>query len=339
MANKNTQTINLETVHRQMRAKYLVTSELEQDKKQAREIQRVLRKIAREYNKNSDDLIANEAYRLIVENIRQQHPRLKNLFQAKSGTDFEKRMYYIMEGIVNTAVDVTGHAPIDTSSIWTAKQMGNTFDLSDFTNELAQQVLRESGVKTEKYLQGKDKGKSLYLKNIYRKSDIAMVNIQITGNETNEVLRIYNLLKGATFSLKNYDTNLSQYAKDWWTKGLKLGGASFARSVGSSLKSLGYNTDAIFKLLAANQKLYATDKNIQNHFDHLAFIYELTGAGMRLENNKLEFAKFFIFNDPSGELVVRSSRELLKRMFDTQMLISESIKGKKYYTIRKSIFS
>ena len=35
MANKNTKNINLETVHRQMIAKYLVTSELEKDKKDA----------------------------------------------------------------------------------------------------------------------------------------------------------------------------------------------------------------------------------------------------------------------------------------------------------------
>lgn len=338
MNNKHMQQINLETVHRQMQAKYLVTAELEQDKQDAREIQRFLRKINTEFQKGDINLISNLAYRSIVEQIQINHPKLKHLFQVKSGTEFEKRIWYVLEGVVNAAVKETQHEAIDTSVIWTAKQTGSSFNLIDFESKVAQEVLKKSGVKTERYLQKENTSKSLYLTKVQRKSDIAMVDINISGEETSQVLKIYNLLKGATFSLKNYDSNIRQYAKDWWTKGLKLGGASFARSIGASLSSLGYKPDDIFNLLKSNQEKYQTDKNIQNHFDHLAFIYELTGGGMRLKDNKLEYAKFFIFNDPSGKLYVRSSRELLKRMFDEQMVISENINGKKYYTIKKSIF-
>lgn len=338
MVNKNTKNINLETVHRQMMAKYLVTSELEKDKKDAQDIQRFFRKLNKEFEKGDTNLISNLAYRSIAEQIKTQHSQLKHLFKVKSGTDFEKRIWYILEGVVNAAVKETQHEAIDTNIILTAKQTGSTFDLKDFESEIAQQVLQKSGVKTTRYLQKENTSKDLYLANVQRKSDISMVDVSISGEETSQVLKIYNLLKGSTFSLKNYDSNIRQYAKDWWTKGLKLGGASFVRSIGASLSSLGYEPDDIFNLLKNNQEKYQIDKNIQNHFDHLAFIYELTGGGMRLKNNKLEYAKFLIFNDPSGQIYVRSSRELLKKMFDEQMVISESVNGKKYYTIKKSIF-
>ena len=334
--------IDLHAVHSQIQARYILNQQLAKDEADAREIQKFLNELNSVFTKTQKiDDCKPGFYGQVAYSLRQNHPRLKSLFNTASGRDFEMRMAEIL-GVVATQVLREGGYDDKTISslvmkIDTSTQKGTTFALEELSDKIAQSVLKELGARTQKKVQGDLSEQTYYLPKVNRKTDAQMINVEVALVPDTETQRIYELLRGATFSLKNYNSNLRDYAKDWWSKGIKLGGANYMRSIGGTLKTMGYSVNEIVALLNGYNQKYHEDKYIRMHYDHLAFIYELTGGGMQLDNGQLEDVRFLICNDPgSGKISVTATRSLIKKMFDSNILIFEHINGKKVYSIRKS---
>lgn len=337
--------VDLNAVHMQIKARYIVNSHLAQDEADAKEIEKFLNELnsAFQATKKSADC-KDGFYGQVAYTLRQAHPRLQGLFNTSSGRDFEVRMAEILGAVATQALREGGYDEKTiaslTAKIDTSTQQGTTFSLEELSGEIAQSVLKELGARTQKKVESDMADQLYYLPQVNRKTDAQMVNVDITLVPGSDTQRIYDLLKGATFSLKNYNTNLKAFRDDmphWWSKGIKLGGANYMRSIGGTLKTLGYSVDEIVALLNGYNYKYKESKDIRAHYDHLAFIYELTGGGMQLENGQLEDVRFLICNDPgTGRISVTATRSLIKKMFDQNILIFENINGKKVYSIRKT---
>ena len=159
---------------------------------------------------------------------------------------------------------------------------------------------------------------------------------------------IYNLLKDATFSAKNYDSMsynydafANQLIKDLNNSHttLTLGKSNVYRALSGSLKSLGFNdrktiNKAVFAgLNVINNPSHADYDNVSWHFFHLRYLYELTGAGIVGKNGKSQRVKYLIYNDPSGNIYVKSTSDLVSQIIDNKMM-----KNTKTITIAKDIF-
>lgn len=334
--------VDLNAVHAQIKARYIVDSQLAQDEADAKEIEKFLNQLNKEFINTQTSIDCKASfYSQIAVQLRESHPRLRNLFNVSSGRSFEIRMVEILRAVATQALREGGYDESIISSLTanidTATQQGTTFNLEELSGKIAQSVLKELGARTQKKIQGDLENQVYYLPKVNRKTDAQMINMEINLIPGSETQRIYDLLKGATFSLKNYNTKLKDFARDWWSKGVKLGGANYMRSIGGTLKTLGYNVDEIVALLNRYNYKYKESKDIRMHYDHLAFIYELTGGGMQLENGQLEDVRFLICNDPgTGRISVTATRSLIKKMFDQNILIFEHINGKKIYSIRKT---
>jgi hypothetical protein len=57
------------------------------------------------------------------------------------------------------------------------------------------------------------------------------------------------------------------------------------------------------------------DPNVKTHLYHLRFAYELTGAGLNLSNNA-RIVKYLIYNDPHGNIYVRSVNQIISDLYD-----------------------
>ena len=75
MANKNTININLDTVHRQMRAKYLINEKLNEEIRQAQEIEDFLNSLNKAFIASNSEIVEGY-YGEIVKELKKEHPKL-----------------------------------------------------------------------------------------------------------------------------------------------------------------------------------------------------------------------------------------------------------------------
>ena len=166
----------------------------------------------------------------------------------------------------------------------------------------------------------KEKQPLYYLKNVAGKIDVKGFEVSITGQPTKELLDIYNLLKDATFSAKNYDSMSKEDKIQSVVEGsrrgglIHLGNSNPYRAIYGSLSSLGYENSTIDSAYYAGKnriELYNSN-NASQHFFHLRYIYELTGAGI-LYTGGVNFgeARYLIYNDPSGNIYVKSTSQII----------------------------
>ena len=166
-----------------------------------------------------------------------------------------------------------------------------------------------------------------YLKNVAGKIDVKGFEVSITGEPDPQLLEIYNLIKDATFSAKNYDSmtwdeKLQQMVQRTNGNGLiHLGKGNPYRAIYGSLSNLGYEHKTIDSAYFAGKnriELYNSD-NASSHFFHLRYIYELTGAGILYSGGvNLGEARYLIYNDPSGNIYVKSTSEIIADLLNNR---------------------
>ncbi len=127
------------------------------------------------------------------------------------------------------------------------------------------------------------------------------------------ISRLAELLKDATFSAKSYSSH--SYSKDInrhiSSLQLGLGETNLYKAITGSLsevyKTTRHQRDIFYRgmqILAHTKNTPSeTIENVQKHFSHMRFIYELRGSGLINADGTLRFAKYIIFNDPASEAI------------------------------------
>lgn len=313
----------------------------QRDIQEANKLQKFFRdiKIAAQ---NDNGIIENEAIRMIIESLKLPNgEKLKNLFKgtgSKGGFRFERELTAIIEAVFSNLTE----DEIDIGKINVGGQTAN-IDLKDYNDKMTQKILKEVGTQTQKKVENEDKKgkKQYYLSDVDGKIDVKGYHINIKVNPNNELLEIYEILKDATFTAKNYnsmtwDEKAKQYVEMKGHKTLTLGKTNLYRSIVGTLSSLGFEgRTAESALWAGLNKIKDGDNDVANHFYHLRYIYELTGAGLSYNGESFGEARFLIYNDPSGELYVKASSEILIDIFENHI---DSNKVLSTITIPKSKF-
>ena len=131
----------------------------------------------------------------------------------------------------------------------------------------------------------------------------------ISSNIKSEWLDFIQTFTGVTFTLKNYNSNSKSEV-------IHLGSSNLYKAMYSTLNDeLNYSPDEAAHIYYHTVKSYTKRKDIHvgSHVTHMRFAYELAGGGLYdNQNNKLNEADFFIYNDPvSDNIWVRSTKEMI----------------------------
>lgn len=337
----------LNQVHTAMQSKYIASASI--DKQNALELQNFfqeLKEASLTYDPNNP--IGNEVINLVLDGVIKHSPpnfKIANLFgQAgksygknayDSGARFERELTRVIQAVYEGVSDK--EFKFDESQVNIGSRTATSINLSEelLGDQQIQKMLKTVGTKTQKYITMADGTKKLvyYLQDVSGKIDVKGYEIAITGNPSPELLKIYNLLKDATFTAKNYNSKTwdekAQTFVDATGTTLALGKTNIYRSIIGTLEDLGYDSRTSQSAFWAGfNRINSGDQNVMNHFYHLRYIYELTGAGIKYDGQSYGGAKYLIYNDPSGGIWVKSTAEILADLLNSSDNITSGIYSK-----------
>lgn len=201
-------------------------------------------------------------------------------------------------------------------------------DLSQETKNTLIELTNEAIVEQGKRL-GKETTQTKYIKEIVAatgKVDVSVpMNIEITENGDDLINNFLKAIQGMNFSLKNYRSKILSKNKKTGkynyigtrSEGeisLHLGDSNLPKAVMGALSpylSVKDQENVYYRgitILSGRSKEpdTASYKEINEHFAHLRFIYELRGQGL-LANGSNQAVDFIIWNDPDSENIAVES--------------------------------
>ena len=329
-----------------MAAKYV--SSASGDKEKALELQKFfqeLKQASKTYDPNNP--VGNEVINLILDGVIRNSPanfKIENLFgQAghtygknsyDSGARFERELTRVIQAVYEGVSN--DEFQFDESQVNIGSQTASAVNLSEelLGDKQIQKMLKAVGTKTQKYITDADGQKKLvyYLRDVDGKIDVKGYHIEITGNPSPELIRIFNLLKDATFTAKNYNSMTWDQKAQTYIEAtgntLSLGKTNIYRAIIGTLEDLGYDQRTSRSAFWAGfNKVNDGDQNIINHFYHLRYVYELIGSGIKYNGKSFGTAKYLIYNDPSDGIWVKSTAEILADLLNSSDNITSGIYG------------
>ena len=309
---------------------------------QAKKLQDFFREI-KKAAQNDGGIIENEMIQTIIDSINLPNGELlKNLFKGRGrqgGFRFERELTAIIEAVYKNITD----EDIDIGQINIGAQRVD--ELKNLDDKMSQKILKEVGTKTLRKIQEEEKKAKkkykYYISSVDGKIDVRGYSVDVKADASTDLLEIYNILKDATFSAKNYDSmTWDQKAKQFIEmqnhKVITLGKTNVYRSIVGTLNELGFDQrTAESALWAGLNKIKDGDNEVANHFYHLRYIYELTGSGLTYNGQSYGGVRFLIYNDPSGEIYVKAASEILVDVLEQQVELSQAMST---ITIPKSKF-
>lgn len=312
-------------VHNRMKAQYLKKRTVSADSAQALQLQHFFQDLKSVASGGTSSFFDEEILKVILDSIQDQGTIMgsnflvKNLFSKRGGSRFERELASIYEAVWNEI----GEEEFDVDQVLIGSSRGN-INFSGI-DDLAQEIVESFGTKTYRVIQDEvnnTKLKQYYMPEVDGKIDIKGYNIKIRGNANAEMVKIYNLLKDATFSAKNYDSmSFDQKTKEFVMlsghQSLILGKSNIFRALYGTLSDLGYAEKTILKAIFAGfNSIKKGNDDIAQHFYHLRYIYELMGTGIQYAGNSYGNVKFIIYNDPHGGIYVRSTLDIIQDLMN-----------------------
>lgn len=302
----------LQGVHTRMKNKYLKnTGKMAQEIKQAEvltEFLKTLKEQALARKVEPAEKVQQNIYDLILDNIRLPNGRtLYNLFRrtGKSqwqGAAFEQDFAAVVKSVMELA-DPTKKVSIKEINV--GSQVGTT-SLDAFLNELSDAEERELAELTAKEIKNKK------LPFVFAKID-TQVNEKIVNlnSQIEFPSGVLEALSESSFTDKSYRSEgwdkQAKEIRDLTNSNIHFGSSNEERAVFGSLRSLGIKEKDIPEIYFGGRELLASSPKIEQHFFHLRFMYELTGAGILYKNSggvASKGAKFVVYNDPSSEEII-----------------------------------
>ena len=208
----------------------------------------------------------------------------------------------------------------------TGKNMSNNFvinivddELKEILPKVIEQTSKSIGIKNLKLKSDQD---IITFSEIERKSDNtglhSTISMPVGINE--DLANIYRILNRAKISAKNYKT-VGSKGEDLSEFGIKLGTTNPFRAFYSVLSDLHYSNYNIQKTFVGLFLDYENNPSSEAelHFNHIRFVYELTGQGMGLSQNGKEGVNFLVYNDPtSSNVYVRSAAQMIVDLLENK---------------------
>ena len=329
----------LDNVHIRMKRRYAEYERAEADIEKAKKMETYLRKfkeIGKNKNKNNpayQDNLEAQAWQQIAQevgnslkitNSRGTYSLFGNVHsqyigqQADWGADdvFEAEFVKLLEIVgekasnkkvdINTGVSLMGKstANIDKSGLEAFYNLPKEFT-EDFYSELDK--------KGKEIVKNKSIPSKLIQAPTFKSGKIDATGFNrewvIESDIKPEWLDFIQTFSGATFTLKNYNSNSK-------TEVIHLGSSNLYKAMYGTLnEELNYPPDESAHIYYHTVMSYSERKeeDVGSHITHMRFAYELAGGGLYdNQHNKLSAADFFIYNDPvSSNIWVRSTKEMI----------------------------
>lgn len=329
----------IKNVHRRIVLKYQV--KMGKDSKDAQTLQTFLQQI-KSFNlksKSGDEYqrgIAGVVLKEIAKGHGNSQKFLERLLNRSGGFNLENDLADIMLGVTKAVqadipeiLEQDSRKGIQNRKIFqTGKQSSNNF-MVEIVDEKLKEILPRVIEKTSKSigtknlnLQNKQNQSIIEFSSVERKSDNTGLNasVQINANVNEDLVNIYRILNRAKISAKNYK-GIGSKGEDLKEFGIKLGTTNPFRAFYSVLSDLNYNNYAIQKTFVGLFLDYEKNPSgeAELHFDHIRFVYELTGQGMGLSQGGKEGINFLIYNDPTGNnIYVKSAAQMIVEFLETK---------------------
>lgn len=333
-------------VHNAMKTKYLTKQQISDSSSQALQLQHFFQDLKTVAQGGTSNFFDEEILDTILYNIQMNGTimgsgfKAKNLFSSRGGSRFEKELTSIYEAVWNSI----GEDEFDVDKVLIGSQLGNI----DFTgvNNLSKEIVKTFGMKTYRVIEDKAKGtklKQYYLPEVDGKIDVMGYSINIKANANPKMVAIYNLLKDCTFSAKNYDSmTWDEKAKDFVESqghsALTLGKSNIFRAIYGTLSDLEFEDRVIRSAIFAGYNCISKGQSdVATHFYHMRYMYELMGGGIKYNGVSFGAVKYLIYNDPHGNIYVKSTASILSDLLEEAMKIDKkwdstiSISKSKFY--------
>ena len=150
-----------------------------------------------------------------------------------------------------------------------------------------------------------------------QKTDIS-VSANISLSIKPEYQKIMDLFIGRSFSLKNYSSNNTKYGVR-----VSLGNTDPLKAFIGVLTSYQEPQDVATKAYYASLSSYARSQrdgnnkiieSLNSSIFAIRYYYELTGVGLKIENNVVQDVDFLIVNNPNGRIAVKSTKDLIYQL-------------------------
>lgn len=245
---------------------------------------------------------------------------------AVSGADdiFEEELYLTLKAIESKAAKKSVTIPVGASLA--GRSSMNIKDYISADEEVVY-VMSQYQKNIAKSIEGKtDVSNAPYNRPVARagKTDVKGLNseVNVSADIKPEWQRFFELLQGATFSLKNYAGG--KWVDHKWISEIRdigLGNSDIYKAYAGVLSTLGASNETINHSFvdayyASFLNQYDTSK-ISLRLYQIRFAYELVGAGLiDASTGEAEYVKYLIWNDPgSNTITVASTAELMLEQF------------------------
>ena len=200
-------------------------------------------------------------------------------------------------------------------------QSADVASMKDLTEDIKRKIV-DSVQETADKLGAKYKAKDL-LKGRSQKIDNRGLNIDLEVGinlDTNKLNRLAYYLKDATFTDKQYSRWGHEGLRSLTGVQLHLGNTMLYKAITGVIsevyKSTNTQREIFFRGLAIlndkDENHSATPAEVNVHFAHMRFNYELRGTALLDANGNSMIAKYIIYNDPNGDtLYVRDTASLI----------------------------
>ena len=324
----------------------------DKDQQQAKELQSILQEIKKydkeRKNQSHQEIAIYEELLKIFESIKNTRGQssveiFRRQQQVIGGTQhaFEQDMADLNKALIKLFQQngIIQEKPINLVLELGSYQTNVPLTDQQLINPIIQGVLKSTDVYSVRAFEGMENKVPFFNRkgqqqagNLYRvlsqvqgKIDLASQSVKViqTLNVTrgDKLLRLNELFKGASFTLKNYKSGRS----------IQIGSTGIFRvlyTMVNRFKGTKLSNDGVISLTYAltmrHQKGQASEE-IEKHLGHLQVIYELTGAGQEYVNQDIKQlkeygengAKFLIVNTYNNDKIqVLSTKALLLQLFD-----------------------
>lgn len=307
----------MKNTHNKMLQRYVYNRQTQQDIENAQYLERFFYAIKNRQNITQDSGIDASMIDQIIENIRSFNPNIKpeKLFRHSGGQKFE-REFAIVENALGAVVSDLNMSNENISNFMTGKEV----QLDKIIKNIDIETLQKLGVKlkerindfglTEYYIPG---GKSVKIDNI------GFMELSLKANATPQMEKIFNIMKEATFTAKNYGSKSTDFLKAF--ENLTLGKTKISSVLLDILPQInGSQWKHYLRTIALNMN----EPSVILHVSHLRQIYELIGLGQRGKNKisqQFNGAKYLIYNDYQTDLIrVKATSEIAKDILNSKII-------------------
>ncbi len=329
--NKTVAAFLINDVHPAMEVKYYANKNV----KEANELQQFFQDLkntakARAKNNMISNVIMDQLLNSLEELGKQRwkNYNVTKLFTRSGGLAFERELSDVIAAVASNLTDDDVNITQVRKTVNIGGEKGNVMD-ENFSAQLSQEILKATGIKMQKKIQTEidQTEKKYYLPQVEGKADVdaSLYNINIKANPSAYLLRIWELLSKAVFSAKNYDSmtwdEKLRILVDTHHEKIKIGDSNIVRSLYGSLNSLGlWDHETIISAIYAGYWAATkySQQPVMTHFYHLRYIYELVGAGISYKEGPGNEVNFLIYNDPHGEIFVKSTANILNEVLNNQ---------------------